>query len=59
VNGYFDKFLEMIDHAVAEGFIKPAYRDSLVVETEAEQLLQKISRQTDAVSEDWVDSERI
>ena len=59
VNGYFDKFLEFVSHGVQEGFIKPEYVDRLVVEADAEVLLQKISKYAETASEDWVDSERI
>lgn len=59
VNGYYNKFLEMIDHSVAEGFIKPAYRDSLIVEDDAAQLLQKIRRNAGDASDYGVDFKRI
>lgn len=59
VNGYFDKFMELIAHGVQEGFIKPEYSSNLIVEEDAELLLQKITKYAEAVSEDWVDSERI
>ncbi|GHA67491.1 LOG family protein [Pontibacter akesuensis] len=59
VNGYFDKFIELIAHGVQEGFIKPEYADNLIVEADAGVLLQKLTRYAAAVSEDWVDSERI
>lgn len=59
VNGYYNKFMEMIDHGVAEGFIKPAYRDSLVVEEDAETLLKRITSYTDATSDFGIDFKRI
>ncbi|WP_276498819.1 TIGR00730 family Rossman fold protein [Pontibacter litorisediminis] len=59
VNGYFDKFLDFVKDSVQEGFIKQEYVNNLIVESEAEVLLQKITKYADAVSEDWVDSERI
>lgn len=59
VNGYYNKFLEMIDHSVSEGFIKQAYRDSLIVEEDAAQLLLKMRRYADAVSAPGVDFKRI
>ena len=59
VNGYYNRFLEMIDHSVSEGFIKQAYRDSLIVEEDAAQLLQKIRTSADAASDYGVDFKRI
>ncbi|WP_162053629.1 LOG family protein [Pontibacter pamirensis] len=59
VNGYYNKFIEMIDHAVAEGFIKPAYRNSLIVEEDAATLLRKVVSYADATSDAGVDFKRI
>ncbi|MDX5422479.1 MAG: TIGR00730 family Rossman fold protein [Hymenobacteraceae bacterium] len=59
VNGYYDKFLDFIADSVQEGFIKQEYVNNLIVESDAEVLLQKLTKYAAAVSEDWVDSERI
>ena len=59
VNGYWDKFLEMVDHTVAEGFVKYDQRENLIVESDPEVLLQKIRTYADATSDYWVDFKRI
>ncbi|QCR24310.1 TIGR00730 family Rossman fold protein [Pontibacter sp. SGAir0037] len=59
VNGFYDKFFSMIDHCVAEGFIKPDQRDNIIVEEDAELLLQKLKAYSDATSDYWVDFKRI
>lgn len=59
VNGYWDKFLEMVDHTVTEGFVKYDQRENLIVEEDAEVLLQKIRSYSDATSDYWVDFKRI
>ncbi|GAB3823047.1 LOG family protein [Pontibacter rugosus] len=59
VNGYFDKFMELIAHGVQEGFIKSEYTNNLIVEADAETLLQKVRASAEAFSKDWIDSERI
>jgi len=59
VNGYYDKFFEMIDHTVAEGFVKLDQRQNLIVESDAEVLLQKLRAYSDATSDYWVDFKRI
>ncbi|WP_347159580.1 TIGR00730 family Rossman fold protein [Pontibacter chitinilyticus] len=59
VHGYFDKFLEMVDHGVAEGFIKAAYRNSLLIEDDAAQLLQRIQSFAETASDYWIDFKRI
>ncbi|AKQ47292.1 LOG family protein [Rufibacter radiotolerans] len=58
VNGYFNSFLSMIDHAVTEGFIKADQRAQLLVEDQAEKLLDQLQRQAQGGS-DWVDFDRI
>ncbi|MBF9255245.1 TIGR00730 family Rossman fold protein [Pontibacter sp. 172403-2] len=59
VKGFYNKFLEMIDHSVEEGFIKASQRDSLVVADEALLLLQQIRDQAEASLDKPVDFERI
>lgn len=59
VNGYYDKFLEMIDHTVAEGFVKQDHRDNLIIEDDPALLLQRLREHSDATSDYWVDFKRI
>lgn len=59
VGGYFDAFMQQVAHSVAEGFIQPAYQKSLIVETEASVLLEKLGKYAAACAKDWVDAERI
>ena len=41
--GYFDHLLAFLDHAVAEGFIRPEHREMLLVANSAEELMRKIA----------------
>lgn len=59
INGFWDKFFEMIDHTVAEGFVKADQRENIIVESDPEVLLQKIRAYSDATSDYWVDFKRI
>lgn len=59
INGYYDKFFEMIDHTVTEGFVKLDQRENLIIESDPTILLHKISVFSDATSDYWVDFERI
>ncbi|MCX2741362.1 TIGR00730 family Rossman fold protein [Pontibacter anaerobius] len=59
VNGFYNKFLEFISDSVREGLVKQEFVNKLIVESDAEMLLQKLTTYADAESEDWVDSERI
>lgn len=59
VNGYFDKLLEMVDHCISEGFVKADQRENLIVETDAETLLQRIRIFSDVTSDYWIDFKQI
>lgn len=43
VCGYYDSLLAMLDHAVAEGFLKPAFRQFVIDGDEPDALLQRLS----------------
>jgi uncharacterized protein (TIGR00730 family) len=43
VGGYFDPLVQFIDRAVTEGFLKPAHRERLLIETDAMRLLERLS----------------
>jgi hypothetical protein len=43
VEGYFDPMLQMIDRAIADGFILPRYRDLILVDSAIEPLLARMS----------------
>ncbi|MFJ6675025.1 TIGR00730 family Rossman fold protein [Actinosynnema sp. NPDC091369] len=42
VDGYFGHLVAMVDHMVEEGFLKPPYRDMLLVEDDLDRLLVRI-----------------
>ena len=46
VEGYFDGLLHYLDHAVRQGFIASHHRELVIVETEPEQLIEKLVRGT-------------
>ncbi len=45
VDGYFDRLLDFLDHAVAERFIQPEERNRLIAETTPESVLNSIEKQ--------------
>ncbi|MFD2248586.1 TIGR00730 family Rossman fold protein [Pontibacter ruber] len=59
INGYYDRFFEMIDHTVAEGFVKKDQRENIIVESDPAVLLEKLRAYSDATSDYWVDFKRI
>jgi uncharacterized protein (TIGR00730 family) len=42
VDGYFDRLLDLFDHAVAEQFVKPIHRDMIVTERDASALIARM-----------------
>ena len=41
VDGYFTHLIKMVDHMVEEGFLKPPYRDMLLVDQDLDRLLTR------------------
>ncbi len=58
VDGYYDRLLEMFDHAVQEQFVKPAHRQMVISESDAEALLDRLLAYAPPVVEKWIDRER-
>ncbi|MCA3219090.1 MAG: TIGR00730 family Rossman fold protein [Burkholderiales bacterium] len=50
VENYFDHLLQFLRHAAAEGFIRPAHFDLVIVESGAPLLLERLRRHTPTVS---------
>ncbi|MBI3528687.1 MAG: TIGR00730 family Rossman fold protein [Betaproteobacteria bacterium] len=42
VSGYYDSLLAMLDHAVAEGLLRPAHRELVIADIDADSLLQHL-----------------
>jgi uncharacterized protein (TIGR00730 family) len=42
VDGYFDRLLDLFDHAVAEQFVKPMHRDMIVTDDSPESLIARM-----------------
>ena len=42
VNGYYDAFVELIDKAVEDGFIRASHRDIFIVDDDPERLLARL-----------------
>jgi uncharacterized protein (TIGR00730 family) len=43
VSGYYDSLLAMLDHAVTERFLRPAHRELVIADTDADSLLQRLA----------------
>ena len=42
VSGYYDSLLAMLDHAVTERLLRPAHRELVIADTDADSLLQRL-----------------
>ena len=54
VRGYFDPLLAYLDHACAEGFLRPENRSMLMAETDAAELIGRFERYTAPQVEKWI-----
>ena len=59
VAGFFTPLLQMVDHAVAEGFIRPAHRELVLVDDSVEGLLERMARFTPPTVHKWIDSDKV
>jgi len=58
VRGYYDPTLKALDHAVAEGFLKPLHRGLVLVGRDADDLLAQFDRHVSAPVEKWITPEQ-
>ncbi len=54
VEGYFDALLQYLDHATAEGFLKPGNRRMLLADTSANGLLDQFENYVAPNIEKWI-----
>ena len=54
INGYFDRLLSFVAHAVQEGFVRPAHQSLINVHTDPEALLSNMSRSRTPDLQEWI-----
>jgi len=59
VAGYFDGLLAFIDHAVAEGFVRPMHREALVIADTPAALLDALAMWKPPDAPRWLDADEI
>ena len=59
VNGFYDPLLRLIDHAIAEHFVKPKQRDLVLVESDGSKLLECMANQHVPHEPKWIDRKTI
>jgi uncharacterized protein (TIGR00730 family) len=57
VAGYYDRLAEFLDHAAAEEFVRPAHRAMLIVEAQADRLLDRFEQYVPPAVAKWVQRE--
>ena len=55
IEGYFDHLIKFIDHAVNEKFVRAEHKQNLIVETDANVLIQKLEKFVPQQAEKWID----
>jgi uncharacterized protein (TIGR00730 family) len=55
VGGYYERLAAFLDHTVAEGFVRPAHREMLIVETNASRLLDRMASYRAPTVAKWID----
>jgi hypothetical protein len=54
VHGYYDRMLAMFDHALAEGFLRPAHRSLVLSDSRPDALLAAMAAWTPPALERWL-----
>jgi uncharacterized protein (TIGR00730 family) len=54
VAGYYDHLLSLADHALAEGFLRPAHHDTIIVEENPQALLSRMATASIPSEVKWV-----
>ena len=54
VDGYFDKLLAFVDHAIGEGFVRPEYKAMLSVASTPAELLETMARYRPPTVTKWI-----
>ena len=58
-NGFYDPLLEMMQQMVAKGFVKQENWDSILMDTDIDQLLQKMERYQPLPVPKWIQKEQL
>jgi len=59
IDGYFDKLLEFFDHAVDSGFVRQEHRNNLILSSNVEELVEKMSIYKPVVMGKWIEDIKV
>jgi uncharacterized protein (TIGR00730 family) len=54
ISGYYDPLMRLFDHAVAEGFLRPANRQLVLEESDPERLITALATYRPVHTEKWI-----
>jgi uncharacterized protein (TIGR00730 family) len=55
VNGFFDPLLELFESAARQRLLRPEHRDMVVIESDPESMIGRLSRWTPVTVDKWLD----
>ena len=55
INGFYDHLVSMLDHAVAEKFLRPEHRNMLLIGEDIDQLIQNLENYKPVIAEKWIE----
>ena len=58
VDGYYDGLLAFLENTVERGFVRPSHRDVLLVDNDAERLVDKVLAHKPRVHEHWMSKDQ-
>ena len=54
IGGYYDKMISFLEESVKTGFLKQLHMDALIVESNADELIERISNHTHVTNRKWL-----
>jgi uncharacterized protein (TIGR00730 family) len=58
VDGFYDPLIGFLSHMAAQGFLREAHRSMLLVDTDADRLLDRLGAYVPPATEKWIDLSR-
>ena len=59
IAGFFDPLLELLNHSVREGFVRPAHRELVLVDTDTNRLLERMTAFQPLPVHKWIDRDAV
>lgn len=53
INGFFDPLISMLNYIIDEGFMNPKYNDLIIIDSDINNLLEKMDRYSPTITTKW------